>query len=117
MKSPSSERGPMEEKEGSERETTPVEPLLYHVDPPQAPHPTLPNDIEAKSKAGEQACDPSDQRSSDSDSDSESQYKELLITETLPNIGQYYSCKEHSDIWDNDLKGIIISHFEPFHSS
>jgi hypothetical protein len=36
--------------------------------------------------------------------------------ENLPNIGQYYRCKEHPDVWDTSLKGLEISHFEPSHT-
>ena len=44
MKSASSECGPMEEKEGSEREITPTEPLLHPVHPSNAADLTLPSD-------------------------------------------------------------------------
>ena len=47
---------------------------------------------------------------------SHSVYQHLIETESLPNIGQYYRCKEHPDIWNKDLNGLEISHFQPFHS-
>ena len=42
-------------------------------------------------------------------------YENLIETNTLPNIGEYFKCKEHPDIWDKDLKGLVISHFIPDH--
>ena len=39
----------------------------------------------------------------------------MIEIENLPNIGQFYSCKEHPDVWDTSLKGLEISHFEPLH--
>ena len=46
----------------------------------------------------------------------QSSYYDLIHVGNLPNIGQYYSCKEHLDIWDVSLKGLEISHFKPFHT-
>jgi DNA replicative helicase MCM subunit Mcm2 (Cdc46/Mcm family) len=45
-----------------------------------------------------------------------SPYCGLIQIEYLPNIGQYYMCKEHPDIWNSSLKGLEISHFKPFHT-
>ncbi|MGA7543614.1 MAG: hypothetical protein WBW34_11190, partial [Nitrososphaeraceae archaeon] len=42
-------------------------------------------------------------------------YYHLIETQYLPHIGQYYSCKEHPDIWDTTLKGMEESHFKPYH--
>jgi hypothetical protein len=42
-------------------------------------------------------------------------YQDLILTETLPDIGQYFTCKDHPDVWNKDLKGLIISHFIPEH--
>ena len=47
---------------------------------------------------------------------SHSTFEHLIITEEMPINGKTaYHCKEHFDIWDTDLKGLEISHFEPFH--
>jgi hypothetical protein len=44
-------------------------------------------------------------------------YYHLIETEYLQSLGQTaYRCKEHPDIWDTSLKGLEISHFEPFHT-
>ena len=43
------------------------------------------------------------------------EYSRLIQVENLPNIGQYYTCKEHPDIWDRSLRGIVESHCKPFH--
>lgn len=73
----------------SERECTPNQQLVHSTHPPQAPHATP-------------GANPS--------------YEHLIGIENLPNIGQFYSCKEHPDVWDTSLKGLEISHFEPFHT-
>ena len=44
------------------------------------------------------------------------EYSRLIQVENLPNIGQYYTCKEHPDIWDRSLRGIVESHCKPFHT-
>ena len=44
------------------------------------------------------------------------EYGHLIETEFLQSLGKTaYRCKEHYHIWDTDLKGLEISHFEPFH--
>jgi hypothetical protein len=43
-------------------------------------------------------------------------YSRLIQVENLPNVGQYYTCKEHPDAWDRSLRGIVESHFKPFHT-
>jgi hypothetical protein len=45
-----------------------------------------------------------------------SAYNHLIQVEHLPNIGQYYTCKEHPDVWDKSLKGIVESHFRHSHN-
>ena len=45
------------------------------------------------------------------------EYFNLIQIEYLPNIGQFYTCKEHPDVWSPDLNGIIESHFKPSHTS
>ena len=48
---------------------------------------------------------------------SDGKYDHLIITEDMPTNGKVaYRCKEHPDKWDTDLRGLEISHFEPFHS-
>ena len=43
-------------------------------------------------------------------------YGHLIETEFLQSLGKTaYHCKEHYHLWDTDLKGLEISHFEPFH--
>ena len=43
-------------------------------------------------------------------------YEDLIETEYLQSLGKTaFRCKEHPDKWDTDLKGLEISHFEPFH--
>ena len=72
-----------------ERECTPNPQLAHSTNPPQAPHATP---------------------------DTNPSYEHLIEIENLPNIGQYDRCKEHPNVWDINLKGLEISHFEPFHS-
>ena len=49
---------------------------------------------------------------------SRSIYEHLIVTEDMPATGRTaYQCKEHSDKWDTDLKGLEISHFEPYHNN
>jgi hypothetical protein len=43
-------------------------------------------------------------------------YEPLIQEQNLPTIGLYYICKEHPDIWDKDLRGLVESHFKPIHS-
>ena len=46
----------------------------------------------------------------------EIKYSHLIKTEDMPSLGKTaYRCKEHPDIWDTSLRGLEISHFEPFH--
>jgi hypothetical protein len=72
----------------SERECTPNQQVAHSTHPAHAPHATP-------------GANPS--------------YEHLIEIENLPNIGQFYSCKEHPDVWDTSLKGLEISHFEPLH--
>jgi hypothetical protein len=45
-------------------------------------------------------------------------YEHLIVTEDMPANGKTaYRCKEHPDIWDTDLKGLEISHFQPDHNN
>jgi hypothetical protein len=45
-----------------------------------------------------------------------STYEHLIVTEDMPVNGKTaYRCKEHPEVWYTDLKGMEISHFEPFH--
>ena len=49
---------------------------------------------------------------------SHSTYEHLIVTEDMPTNGKTaYHCKEHYHIWDTDLKGLEIGHFEPFHNN
>lgn len=58
---------------------------------------------------------PSQSSLTDSDKDRQ-QYEHLIQEQNSPNIGKYYTCKEHSnDVWDTSLKGMIESHFKPIH--
>jgi hypothetical protein len=58
----------------------------------------------------------SDNVSNDNTSDIESNiYEHLIETKTLPNIGEYFTCIEHPNVWNKDLTGLIMSHFIPFH--
>ena len=42
-------------------------------------------------------------------------YDHLIQEQNLPTIGLYYNCKEHPEIWDKDLGGLVESHFKPRH--
>ena len=135
MKSPSSERESMEEKEGSERETTPIEPSPYPIHASNAADPTLPNDSqdsanrqdkdETKDKEAslpgigdvrpggptQYSSIPSPERNPDP-----TPYNGLIMEKSSQEFGIYYQCKEHpEDGWYPDLNGIIISHFRPTH--
>jgi hypothetical protein len=44
-------------------------------------------------------------------------YSHLIKPEYLPQIGRYFSCKEHPDVWDTSLKGIEESHIRPYHGN
>jgi hypothetical protein len=43
-------------------------------------------------------------------------YEHLIQEQNLPTIGLYYVCKEHPDVWDKDLRGLVESHFKHRHS-
>lgn len=73
----------------SEREDPPTDQVTDLTYPPQAPHATP---------------------------DTGQSYEHLIEIENLPNVGQYYRCKEHPDIWDTSLTGLEISHFKPLHT-
>ena len=135
MKSASSERGPMEQKEGVERETGPTEPPIHLIHPSNAADPTLPNDSqdsanrqdkdETKDKEAslpgtrrrssrrptQYSSIPSPERNPDP-----TPYNGLIMKKSSQEFGIYYQCKEHpEDGWYPDLNGIIISHFRPTH--
>lgn len=49
--------------------------------------------------------------------EAEIKYRHLIETEDMPSLGMTaYRCKEHPNVWDTSLRGLKISHFEPFHS-
>jgi hypothetical protein len=66
----------------------------------------------------EQEPDPEPEANPGPEQESEprlSPYNDLIKPEYLPHIGQYYSCIEHPDVWDTNLRGLEESHFKPFH--
>ena len=101
--------------------------------------------VEAKAKEVEQACDPCDpcdhtldpyNKNENKNNEekyfsevsegsevrahrshrSHSTYEHLITEEYLPSLERWvYRCKEHPSIPYYDLKGIEVSHFEPYH--
>ena len=108
---------------------TPITSILNTQDPPK---------VEADAQASDQServgeedkekkeaeADPNGSRPDQSEPEPEPEpspysrsiYEHLIVTEDMPANGKTaFRCKEHPDKWDTDLKGLEISHFEPFH--
>jgi hypothetical protein len=74
------------------------------------------SETHAQRPNGEGSEDSEDIRDIDGVPEDYLEYSQLIQVENLPNIGQYYTCKEHPDVWDRSLRGIVESHFKPFHT-